>query len=274
MNEQDAQTEPNEPPDTPPAGTGLVVPEPEPTPDAGTPAAEPSEAGPPWHTRLRSGLAAQMAAKGIGSVGLAGFALAPAAVGALGLATDHPGLGALLGGVAVLLAWIATAPDAAGRPPAFAGLVAHALVPLWLGGVVVASASSGSSARAALAAWTSFMLMLLPLARLQAGERTLNRGAVLWSWSERAMALVLGVFLGRAGLAMFVVATITTADLVLRLVLLHPASDGSSRLPPSLSGLFGPDGKPQAGVRLALQLSLVVFAVLLVALGTADDWRF
>lgn len=245
----------------------IVIPEPSTT-------APPAPDGPAWHLALRQRIARWLAARGIGSVGLSAVALAPAAIGALALATEHPGMGGILGALAVLPAWIALAPDEDGRTPAFAALVAHALVPLWLGGVVVAAAAHGTSATAALAAWTSFVLLLLPLARAQGGPGRLTDGPLLWSWGERATALLIGVLLGRAGLAMFVTACITTADLVLRLVVLHPMASGASRLPPGLSTLFGTDGRPQPGVRLAMQLALALFVVVLIALGTAADWRF
>ncbi len=259
--------EPDAPADQPPPGETLVVPEP---PDAEQPAPDAQ----PWHLALRDKAARWLAGRGIGPVGLSGFALAPAGIGALALATEHPGMGGILGGLAVLPAWLALAPNEGGRTPPFPGLVAHALVPLWLGGVVVDAAAHGTSAAAALAAWTSFVLLLLPLARAAGGPGRLTSGPLLWAWGERAAALVVGVLLGRAGLAMFVTACITTADLVLRLVVLHPTASGASRLPPGLSALFGPDGKPQPGVRLAMQLALALFVVILIALGTADDWRF
>jgi len=257
----------------------FLVPEPPPDPRAASGAVWGHAQGPagpnvPWNLDLRDKVAAGLAARGIGPLGLAGFALAPAAIGALALATAHPGIAAILGTAAALLAWLAIAPGADGRIPALAGLVSHALMPLWLGGLVVDAAGSGASALAALAAWTSFVLLLLPLVRAEHGAARLTSGPLLWSWGERAAALLLGVFLGRAGLAMFATACVTTADLVLRMIVLHPLPDGRTRLPPGLTSLFGPDGAPTAGVRLTLRLALAAFAVLLVLFGTSADWRF
>ena len=151
----------------PPASDKLVVPEP---PGEEAPAPE----GQAWHLALRDKAARWLGGRGIGPVGLSGFALAPAGIGALALATEHPGMGGILGGLAVLPAWLALAPNQGGRTPPFPGLVAHALVPLWLGGVVVDAAAHGTSASAALAARSMTRCRTGAPARCAASSRRLR----------------------------------------------------------------------------------------------------
>lgn len=261
-----------------------VVPEPAPATPEPQPQPQPeveTEVPAAWHERLRSGLQAQFDKRGVSRATLALSALVPAGLGALCLIIEHPGLGAVAGLLALGAAWIATAPvpegalepgREAGRPIAL--FAAHTLMPLLLGGAVMAAAAAGAPAHAGLAAWAAFVLLLLPLVRALGGEGTLTKGPLLWSWEERALALLAGMLLGHVGLTLFVTALVATGDLLLRLVLLYPRRADRPALTGALGRLFAPDGEPQPGVRLACGLSLALLVVLCVALGASEGWRF
>jgi hypothetical protein len=258
--------------------------QPEAPPPASVPPRDAALPRAPWLQRLRAGLARRLEARGLGSAPLAAFALGPAAVGGVCLALAHHGLGAVFGLLAVAVAWLATArptpplgtaADAPGPlPSAFARVLAHATVPLLLGGAILDAAGSAAAGRGALATWALGILLLLPLVRAVAPTDRLAEGPLLWSFGERMSGLLFGPLLGHPTLGTFVVGCVASADLLLRLALLRPIRPGEAPLPAGLQGLFTPDGRPQPGVRLACQLALAVLVLVFVILGRTEGWRF
>jgi hypothetical protein len=227
-------------------------------------------------------VARRLGLRGLAATPLAALALGLALLGALAFAIAHPGLGGALGLLGVLLAWIAGAPGEGatalaareGDTRAFPTVAAHACVAVLLAGAVLDAAADAAVGRAALASWTTAALLLLPLVRALAPAGRLAHGAYLWSWGERSAVLFLGPLLGHPTFGTFVVGAVASADLVLRLALLRPVPKGEAALPAGLAGLFGPDGRPQPGVRLAARLALAVLVLLYLLVGRSEGWRF
>ena len=277
-----------------------LEPEPPPEPTAAVPAPDPPPSPPPAESSpgavripptvapgtdepvglpLRRKVVRLLTARGLGPATLAVGSLAVGAVGALCLAIQHQGFGAILALGAVWLAWLARTPRAETALPEptlplpdwrpFIHGVTEATGAALLAGFALGHANAAMHAMVRVALLAAFLL--LPLLRRLDTRGALPKGAVVLSWVERHSLLWIGTLLGNPALIALLVLALVVVDLLVRLVLLRPRVTPDAGLPPSLAGCFDAQGSLLPAIRWAV---LAIGVLLCVVFGTEDAWRF
>jgi hypothetical protein len=234
------------------------------------PAAQtPAPAEPAW-TRRRRALAAFLARRGLGPRALAVLALGLAAVAAASLGLRHPGLGGLLGLLALLASSLAETPTEAGAPRGpFALGLAYLCDLLLAVGFVAYGAATDDPLLLVLGFGVLLVLALLPYLDALARDGEVATGRALWRRADRLALLLLGHGLGRPGPALVAVLLVGALDAWLRLRSL--ASPRPLPVPATLDALLDAEGRVRP---LARWGSLLVVLLLLLVLPRGAAWRF
>ena len=228
----------------------------------------------PTRVPFRIQVAEFLRARGVGARALVTFALILSATAAFVFVLRHPGLGGVLGLVALLaaeLSLVRLVPES--RESADLVRCLNPLVDLLLAaGILGGVVGMAPPAVVVLALLVMVLMAWLPLVKARAGATRIPQTAGLWPRADRMAILLVGTTLGRLGPALFVLATVMAIDAWLRF--------GRLELPPGLhpqyesrvaKELLRPDGSLVPMVRWTT-LGLTLLA--LVLLPPSTYWRF
>lgn len=223
---------------------------------------------------LRTQAAGYLRVRGVGPRELVLFSLAFSATAAFVFLVGHPGLGGVLGLMALLLGELSMVPPFADKPEPLA--LAASLNPLV--DLLTAAGVAGY-----VAGWLSpFLLVLalavcvlfawLPLLKASAGQERMAPSAGLWRRGDRMAILLIGVLLGRLGPALVVILAIGILDAWLRVERIgHPAGVHADIGPRFARRVLNPDGSFLPAVRWG---TLGVTLLALWLLPQSATWRF
>jgi hypothetical protein len=223
---------------------------------------------------LRKQAAGYLRVRGVGPRELVLFALAFSATAAFVFLLGHPGLGGVLGLMALVLGELSMVPPFADKPEPLA--LAASLNPLV--DLLTAAGVAGY-----VAGWLSpFLLVLslavcvllawLPLLKASAGTDRMARSAGLWRRGDRMAILLFGVLLGRLGPALLVILAIGILDAWLRVERIgHPAGVHADIGPRFAQHVLNRDGSFVPAMRWG---TLALTFVALWLLPQSTTWRF
>ena len=212
--------------------------------------------------------------RGVGPKELVLFSLAFSGTAALVFMLGHPGLGGVLGLMALLLGELSLVPPRADRPEPLP--LAASLNPLV--DLLTAAGVAGY-----VAGWLSpFVLVLtlatcvliawLPLLKASAGHERMALSAGLWRRGDRMAILLFGVLLGRLGPALVVILLIGILDAWLRVERVgHPAGLHADIGPRLARRVLNADGSFVPAVRWG---TLAITFIALWLLPQSTSWRF
>lgn len=223
---------------------------------------------------LRAQAAGYLRVRGVGPKELILFSLAFSGTATFVFLLGHPGLGGILGLIALLMGELSLVPPHADRPeplPLAASL--NPLVDLLtMAGVTgyVAGWLSPFLLVLMLGAWV--LIAWLPLLKASAGASRMASTAGLWRRGDRMAILLFGVLLGRLGPALVVVLLIGALDAWLRVERVgHPAGIHADIGPRIARHVLNPDGSFVPAVRWG---TLAVTFIALWLLPQSTTWRF
>ena len=223
---------------------------------------------------LRAQAAGYLRVRGVGPKELVLFSVAFSATAAFVFLLGHPGLGGVLGLIALLLGELSMVPPHADRPESLP--LAASLNPLV--DLVTAAGVAGY-----VAGWLSPLLLVLtlavyvlfawlPLLKASAGAERMASSAGLWRRGDRMAILLFGVTLGRLGPALIVLLVVGALDAWLRVERIgHPAGVHADIGPRFARRVLNPDGSFVPAVRWG---TLAVAFVALWLLPQSETWRF
>lgn len=258
-----------------PDTTGTETPSPTPPKTAPDPTDRTDEPVAGGVTHPLAAAAAFFDRKGAGPPVLSAIALAFATLGSFAFVVNHPGLGGLLGAIALLvgeLGKVPRGPSGETRVDPLARGLNHLVDLVLVGGIVAAAAGDDSGVRVLLGLLALGVLAWLPYLDAVAAPGASARRAGLWHRPERLAVLLLGALLGRLLIALLLVVVVGVLDAWQKLERVRPAPDTDTPAGPSfLSPLLRADGSLQPIVRWG---SLLLAVLLLLVLPQADGWHF